>query len=145
MGGIICAIRGGPSSQSTITHAIEIAKQINQPLYFVYIVNLDFLAQNERYPKHFVDVELEQMGEFILLLAKEKAAKNEVAAHCMIRHGNVLVELATACRENNCDTIILGRPEGHSSLFSHDTLGHIQQTLEADTGATIVWVGEEAE
>ena len=143
MSGIICAIRGGPRSQSTIAGAIEIAKDRALPLYFIYVVNLDFLTKHELYPKHFVDVELEQMGELILLLAKEKAAKAGVIAHCAIRHGTVLDELAAACIEHDCETIVMGLPEGKASLLSHDTLRHSQETLEAKTGVTVVWVGDE--
>lgn len=144
MSGIICAIRGGPRSQSTIAKAIEMAKGSALPLYFIYVVNLDFLTKQEFYPKHFVDVELEQMGEFILLLAKEKAAKTEVIAHCAIRHGNVLEELIAACTEYQCERIVMGLPEGKVSLLSHETLTHTQETLETNTGATVIWVGDEA-
>jgi nucleotide-binding universal stress UspA family protein len=144
MSGIICAIRGGPRSQTTIARAIELATRANSPLYFIYVVNLDFLTKREFYPKHFVDVELEQMGEFILMLAQEKAAKSGVIAQCSIRHGNVLEELVAACKENDCRTIVLGLPEGKASLFSYETLLHTQETLEAATGATIVWVGDDA-
>jgi hypothetical protein len=39
MPGILCAIRGGPSSQSTITTSIQLARDTGETIYFP--ANLD--------------------------------------------------------------------------------------------------------
>ena len=44
MPGVICPIRGGPSSQPTIKRAIALAKEKNLDLHFLLVVNLDFLT-----------------------------------------------------------------------------------------------------
>ena len=44
MPGILCAVRGGPASQPTIAKAIALAQETGLPLYFLYVVNLDFLS-----------------------------------------------------------------------------------------------------
>ena len=46
MAGIICAIRGGPSSQPTIATSIQQAKVTGETINFLYVVNLDFLAHS---------------------------------------------------------------------------------------------------
>lgn len=69
MTGIVCAIRGGPASQPTITHAVSLAQETGLPLYFLYIVNLDFLSHTTSSRVHTITQEMEQMGEFLLLTA----------------------------------------------------------------------------
>ena len=69
MSGIVCAIRGGPDSQPTIQTAIEVAKKSDQTIYFLYIVNLDFLTYTSTSRVQVVAQEMHQMGEFILLTA----------------------------------------------------------------------------
>ncbi len=46
MPGIICAIRGGPSSQPTIATSIQLAKDTKETIHFLYVVNLDFLTHS---------------------------------------------------------------------------------------------------
>ena len=48
MSGVICAVRGGPDSQSTVARAIALARESGLPLYFLYVVNLDFLAAHQQ-------------------------------------------------------------------------------------------------
>ena len=76
MPGIVCAIRGGPASQPTIQKAIQLAEKTHQTVYFLYVVNLDFLTLTSTSRVHVVEKELHQMGEFILLTAQTQAAKN---------------------------------------------------------------------
>ena len=73
MSGIVCAVRGGPASQPTIQRAIALAKETGLPLFFLYVVNLDFLDSTTRSRTHTISKEMAQMGEFILLMAKSKA------------------------------------------------------------------------
>ncbi len=46
MPGIVCAIRGGPRSRPTIEKAIALAEEKQQKVYFLYVMNLDFLLQS---------------------------------------------------------------------------------------------------
>ena len=64
MAGIICAIKGGPSSQSPIAASIQLAKDTGETIYFLYVFNLDFLTRSasskanhisqEIFPKSYV-------------------------------------------------------------------------------------------
>lgn len=46
MPGIVCAIRGGPSSQPTIATSIKLASETGETIHFLYVVNLDFLTHS---------------------------------------------------------------------------------------------------
>lgn len=48
MSGIVCAIRGGASSQSAINQAINTAIAAKLPISFLYVLNLDFLKKGSQ-------------------------------------------------------------------------------------------------
>ena len=141
MSGIVCAIRGGPHSQSTIDKAISFARDTGLPLYFLYIVNLDFLARTTSTRTHTINREMEQMGEFILLAAQGRAAAQDVTAEGLIRHGSVGEEIIGLCKEMTADYLILGRPqmeEDEANVFTHARLKTFAQLVKEQTGTEVV-------
>jgi nucleotide-binding universal stress UspA family protein len=111
MSGILCAIRGGPSSQPTILKSIELARETKKTIYFLYVVNLDFLAHTSSSKTNHISKEIEEMGEFILLGAQEQAQQEGVKAEGITRDGKVIEEIIAYCQENQPDYVILGRPQ----------------------------------
>jgi nucleotide-binding universal stress UspA family protein len=140
MSGIVCAIRGGSSSQPTIAHAIVLAQETALPLHFLYVVNLDFLARTSISRSHVVAQEMQQMGEFILLTAQTTASANQVAAQGTVRHGNVTEEIIKLCQELGADYVVLGHPQVHhtESVFTRDRLTQFVEKIEGLTGAKVV-------
>ena len=140
MSGIVCAVRGGPASQPTIDHSVALAQETGLPLYFLYVVNLDFLTHTASSRVHTITQEMQQMGEFILLTAQSTAAAKNVTAHKIVRHGNVKEEIINLCHEIGADYVVLGRPqsEQEESHFTHDRLTQFIEKLEELTGAKVV-------
>lgn len=141
MTGIICAIRGGPDSQPTIARAISLARDVGKPLYFLYIVNFDFLlshSQSSRFST--IQDELTQMGEFILLTAQEKARSQDVRAEAVIRQGDVGEEIISLAKELNADYIVLGTPVGDEdrNVFMLERLEEFSAGLEKESGAKVI-------
>jgi nucleotide-binding universal stress UspA family protein len=99
MPGIVCAVRGGPASQRTITRAIALAQETGLPLCFLYVVNLDFLSQTSTSRVHTISQEMHEMGEFILLMAQEMSARKGITAEGVVRHGSVSSEVIGLCQE----------------------------------------------
>lgn len=147
MGGIVCAIRGGPHSQPTITRAIHLAQETGQPLYFLYIVNLDFLSHTSSTRVHTISGEMHQMGEFILLMAQDVAARQGVEAGGVIRHGNVGEEIMTLCHELEAEYLVLGRPkvEREDTVFTRELLQQFVARTEEQTGAMVVLPEEDVQ
>ncbi|MGD8624362.1 MAG: universal stress protein [Anaerolineae bacterium] len=143
MSGIVCAIRGGPGSQDTIARAIAQAQETGLPLYFLYVVNLDFLSHTSSSRIHTISHEMHQMGEFILLAAQAKAADQGVQAEGVVRHGNVGDEIVEMCHELDADYLVLGWPkvqeEGEEeSLFTQELLHNFIKDTEEQTGAKVI-------
>lgn len=140
MSGIVCAIRGGPDSQPTIKTAIELAKETNQTVYFLYVVNLDFLAYTSTSRVHVAAQEMHQMGEFILLTVQAQAEENGIEAEGVVRQGKVSKEIIDLCHEVEAEYVILGRPRGQEEVdvFTHERLDRFTQRIEQESGAKAV-------
>ncbi len=146
MPGILCAIRGGPESRAPIARAIELAHETGAPLYFLYVVNLDFLTHAPGGHVHTLGEELRRMGELIVLEAQERARAQGIPAQGLIRQGNVQEEIAAACRELGIQWLVLGRPrrrDGRDLFADEAALKAFEEEMAARTGAQIVWAGFE--
>ncbi|KPJ88368.1 MAG: hypothetical protein AMJ53_16945 [Gammaproteobacteria bacterium SG8_11] len=142
MPGIICAVRGGPSSQPTIHRAITLAQEVGQPIHFLYVVNLDFLERTATSRTHTITKELRQMGDFILLTVQAQAQSQGVVADGSIREGNVSEEIIHLCQETKADYIVLGSPEGdrEDNAFTQEHLNQFAQLIEDTSGAKAILV-----
>jgi nucleotide-binding universal stress UspA family protein len=145
MSGIVCAVRGGPDSKGTISDAISLAQQTGLPLYFLYVVNLDFLSHTTSSRVHTISEQMHQMGEFILLAAQDAAAARGVTAEGVVRHGNVSEEIIDVCRELRADYLVLGQPQVQTedSVFTQELLRRFVERTEEQTGAKVVLPGGE--
>lgn len=144
MSGIICAIRGGTASQPTMTQAIRSAQETGLPLYFLYVVNVDFLMQTAHTRVQTISEELRKLGEFILLAAQAQAEAAGVEAEGVIREGDVAEEIVNLSHELTADYVILGRPrrKEHEDVFTHDRLSEFSQHIEQETGAKVIFAEE---
>lgn len=148
MSGIVCAVRGGPSSRLTIAKAIELAKDVNLPLYFLYVVNLDFLSYTSSSRTKAISEEMYQLGEFILLAAQTEASRHGITAHSEIREGKVADEIVKFSKAVKADKIVLGLPsqvEGKESIFNDPQLASFIKHIEEQTDAEVILVGENAQ
>jgi nucleotide-binding universal stress UspA family protein len=146
MPGIVSAIRGGPGSRPTIERAIQLARESGQEIFFLYVVNLDFLSRTASSRVQAIIEEMNEMGEFILLHARETALSRGVSAQGIVRKGNVREEITALCRELDADYLVLGRPAGgeKKDTFDHEALASFRETVERETGARVIFAGADS-
>jgi nucleotide-binding universal stress UspA family protein len=131
---ILCATRGGEASYNTQDTAIALAKERGDPLVFLYVVDLHFLDKTASAIVVNVEGEVARMGEFLLLMAQERAAEQGVAAETTCRTGRVREELRQIAIEEDISLIVLGRPTGAESVFEMAELHAFAAALEGETG-----------
>ena len=141
MSGILCAIRGGPSSQPTIGKSIQLAQATGETIYFLYVVNLDFLAHSSSSKTNHIAQEISEMGEFILITAQEQAKENGVNSEGVIRDGQVVEEIIAYCEEQSPKYVVLGRPEaeGEDNLLSTERLQLFANRIKEICQAEVVF------
>lgn len=105
---ILCPTRGGKSSVPNQEYAIELAKERSARLIFLYVSNVHFL-DNLSSPL-LVDVadELDEMGEFLLAMAQDRALKAGVEAEIVVRQGVFREALAAMIDEKQVDIVVIG-------------------------------------
>lgn len=140
MSGIVCAIRGGPLSQSTIDTSIQLAKDTGETIYFLYVVNLDFLTHSSSSRTETISKEMREMGEFILLDAQDHAQKEGVTAEGFIRDGLVIDQIIAFCEEVQPSYIVLGQPEGarENNLLTRERLDKVVDRIKEVSDAEVV-------
>jgi len=140
MSGIVCAIRGGPSSLRTIDRAVALAQETGLALHLLYVVNLGFLNRTVTSRVRTISEEMRQMGESILIAAQERAAAQGVAAERVVRHGGVLEEIAGLCHELSARYLVLGQPVGEdeANVFTPEQQARFRARIEEETGTHVV-------
>lgn len=135
MGLILCATRGGEASYRSQQVAISLAKERGDQIVFLYIINLDFLDKTSAPIVVDIENELEQMGRFFLLMARERAAEQGVEVRTLIRRGAVREEIIQAAQEEGATLVVLGQPAGKLSAFRESSLEEFRKEIEQVTGA----------
>jgi len=141
MSGIVCAIRGGPPSRPTIDRSIQLAAETELPLYFLFVVNLKFLAHTSSSRTHVISKELNEMGEFILLMAQTEAEKKGITSGGVVRQGKVRDEIVDLCKSVDAGYIILGKSNEETAsrnVFTPDRLTEFEKRIEEESGAVII-------
>jgi nucleotide-binding universal stress UspA family protein len=133
VGKILCATRGGEASYRTQDAAIALAKERDDTLLFLYVVDLRFLDKTSGSVVVNVEQEMTKMGEFLLLMAKERAAEQGVVAEAICRKGEVREELKNAARESGVSLVVLGRPVHVGSVFELASLEAFAAQIESET------------
>ena len=133
MGKIMCATRGGEASYRTQDAAIALAKERGDTLIFLYVVDLRFLDKTAAPIVVDVEGEINKMGEFLLLMAQERAAEQGVRADTICRKGELRQELKNAAHAKDVSLVVLGRPAGAESVFELAGLQALAAEIEAET------------
>jgi nucleotide-binding universal stress UspA family protein len=124
----------------TISKSIELAEATGLPLYFLYVVNLDFLTRTSSTRMHTISREMRQMGEFILLTAQTTAMTRGITAEGIVRQGKVGEEIIGLCHELSADYLVLGQPrlQQEENVFNHELLREFIEQTEKQTGARVI-------
>ena len=140
MGLILCAARGGEASYRTQQAAIALAKERQDELIFLYIIDLSFLSKTAAPIVVDIENELEQMGNFFLLMAQERAAEFGVDARTLTRKGSVMEEIIKTVQGEGATTVVLGRSGDKQSAFRMSDLEAFAFEIEQKTNAKTIIV-----
>jgi len=129
MAKILCAIRGGNESQRLQDIGIDLAKERGEGIVFLYVVNTEFLATASSALRESVTNEMEKLGDFLLLMAQERAKRQDVVAETILRHGYLQEEFEAAASAPEISRVLLGKP-GEGGFFSMKSLEAVAAEIE---------------
>ncbi len=108
---IICAVRGGPESRETVSHAIDLALESSARLTFFRVMDAEFLQHATVGPLSVVYNELGEMANFAMLILCDRAQRRGVSqVDCVVREGNIQKQLRQFATETQADLMVMGRP-----------------------------------
>ncbi|HEY64807.1 MAG TPA: universal stress protein [Caldilineae bacterium] len=139
---IVCATRGGEASYPAQDRAIQEAKRRGARLIFLYVVDVDFVGDTAAPIVVDVGREVRGMGNFLLLMAKERAQAQGVESEIVIREGKVREEIPKFLQEVGADLLILGRPQAGAAkqVFDQHGVTPFAQAVEKSTGVPVMIV-----
>lgn len=138
---ILCPTRGGQGSYPNQDRAILIAQARAGELVFLYVTNVHFLDQFQSPVLVDIEDELDDMGEFLLAMAQERAEKAGVRARTDVRRGEFVEALQAVVREYEVDTVVLGSPtQGAAAFTTSDYLDDLTRFLLTQAGVEIFLV-----
>lgn len=141
MATILHPTRGGQSSYPNQDKAIELARERDDQLVLLYVSNVRFLeTMPSPVPVALVEAELDELGEFLLAMAQERAEKAGVTADAVVRHGMFDQALKEVIRDYEVDTVILGSPADDAAATTTEYLRNLVQSLLVETNATVIVV-----
>lgn len=140
MTNILCPTRGGKESRPNQDFAIDLAKERGANLLFMYVSNIQLISRSG--PPIVVDIaeELDELGDFLLSMAQERAEKSGVPAKATVRRGVFSEVLKEVIVEKKINTVILGSaPEG-TGLVSYEHLQELSAELSKEMSVEFIVV-----
>lgn len=138
---ILCPTRGGQSSIPNQQWAISLAKKRNAKLVFLYISNVRFLDRAAGPLLVDISHELDELGEFLLAMAQDRAAKAGVEAQTIVRQGEFQEALTTAIQELGANTVVIGQAARGTGVTTEGYMTILADAVKK-TGAELFVVDE---
>ena len=132
---VLCATRGGEASIQTQKRAIEVARERGEKLIFIFVADTRFLEHYTAPRVPAMEEEIVKMGEFLLLMAKERAEKAGIEADFTVRTGNFKASLIEAAKEFEASVVVLGRPADNNITTIEYLENQLGPAIREEAGA----------
>ena len=137
---ILCPTRGGKESHPNQDFAIELAKERGAELLFMYVSNIQLISRSA--PPIVVDIEeeLDELGDFLLSMAQERAEKSGLLAKTTVHRGIFSEVLREVIVENKVNTVILGSSPKGPGIVSFEHLQELSTELSEELDVEFIVV-----
>ena len=142
---ILCPTRGGAPSSPNQERAIALAQERDAEVIFLYVSNARFLNRFSSPVLVDIETELDELGDFMLAMACEKAAKAGVAARAIVRRGDFYQALRDVIEEEQAEVVTLGMPSQGTGTTTSEYLKELAEGLLAETAVSEILVSHEGE
>jgi nucleotide-binding universal stress UspA family protein len=140
---ILRPTRGGESSFANQERAVALAKERNADLLLLYVSNVHFLDRVAGPVLVDIEAELDEMGEFLLAMAQERAEQAGVPAKSLVLRGVFREALAQVLKEHpEVTTLVLGAAIEGSRVTPVGYMGELVEWCHAEFGIEVIVVHE---
>jgi nucleotide-binding universal stress UspA family protein len=135
---ILCPTRGGKASYPNQDCAIALAKQRGADLLFLYVTNVQFLGLTALPKVVDIEAELEEMGDFLLAMAQERARKAGVKASTTVRSGVFRTVLKEVLEEYPIETIVIGTSSQSTGVVTPHFVKQLAEEVSRESGVEFI-------
>ena len=139
---ILCPTRGGKGSYPNQDRAIAIAKERGAEVLFLYITNVQFLGLTAAPKLIDIENEMDEMGEFMLTMAQERAEKASVNAFTRVVRGQFREVLIDFIEEHQIDTVVLGSSAGGTGVITAEFIQELVDEISGKTGVEFIVIDQ---
>ena len=139
---ILCPTRGGKASYPNQDRAIAIAKERGADLIFLYITNVEFLGLSTGYKVIDVEHEIDELGEFMLTMAQERAENEGVHTITAVRRGTFSEALKVVVQEHEVETVVIGSSAGGTGVITLEYVEDLIQEITCETDVEFIIVDQ---
>ncbi len=139
---ILCPTRGGEGSFLNQDRAIAIAKARRAEILFLYITNVEFLGLTAAPKLIDIETEMDEMGEFMLTMAQERAENASVKANTLVMHGKFRKALIEVIEKYQVETVVLGSSAGGTGVVTEEYIHELADHIHSKTGVEFIVVDQ---
>ena len=139
---IVCATRGGEACRRNQERAIDLAKERDTELIFLYIVDPSLVGPVKESLAEVLNDEMARMGRSLLRIAQGRAREREVVAQVAVRYGPVQQSIKDYLREVGASTLVVGTPRTGTppQAFKPTEIQRFAQEVYEEMGVEVVVV-----
>lgn len=140
---ILYPTRGGNVTHRNQDWVFALAKERQARLILLYVSNVHFLDYMPT-PVSIDRVweEMDELGDFLLTMAQDRADRVGVSAEKMIRHGRFRDAIKAVIQEKAVSTVILGRPTEDTAITTPELIQEVAEYLSAETNVEVYVIDE---
>lgn len=137
---ILCPTRGGEASYPNQDSAISLAIERGADLIFLYVSNVHFLDLIAA-PKVFdIEAEMDEMGDFLLTMAQERASQAGIEADAVVRRGEFRETLKDIIEVYQVTTVVMGAAGVETGVLTEEYINTLSEELCSETGTEFIVV-----
>lgn len=143
MATVLYPTRGGDTTYRNQDWACDLALERGADLLLLYVSNVHFLDHIAGPVQlGLIEKELDELGQFLLAIAEERAQKRGVEANRFVLQGEFRQALKEVVQTKNITAVVLGRPSHDTAVTTIEYISSLAQSITAEYGVESFVVDE---
>ena len=142
MAKVVCATRGGQACRRMQGKAIELARERDAELIFLYVADPAWVGPLDEPLLEALEAEMGRLGRSLVRIAHDRAQKAGVRSHMAVVHGPVRQSISDYLEQVGATTLVLGAPRSGAAPreFSEDSIDRFAESVRQETDVEVVIV-----